>query len=93
LRSAIPQVGGKKQLTGRTDVEIEISNQCGRLISTASMIEVASQLVFRVKPDCAIWTLSQYCPDGQPFKISWQILWNLNFDVIWPDSTGGMGRA
>jgi len=35
LRSAIAQVGGKKELTGRTDVEIEISNQCARLIANA----------------------------------------------------------
>lgn len=35
LRSAIAQVGGKKELTGRTDIEIEISNQCGRLIANA----------------------------------------------------------
>ena len=33
LRSAIAQVGGKKELTGRTDIEIEISNQCGRLVA------------------------------------------------------------
>jgi len=33
LRSAIAQVGGKKELTGRTDIEIEISNQCARLIT------------------------------------------------------------
>ena len=33
LRSAIAQVGGKKQFTGRTDIDIEISNQCGRLIA------------------------------------------------------------
>ena len=33
LRSAIAQVGGKKELTGRTDLEIEISNQCARLIA------------------------------------------------------------
>nr|AVI43724.1 Tn3 transposase DDE domain protein [Klebsiella pneumoniae] len=26
-------VGGKKELTGRTDIEIEISNQCARLIA------------------------------------------------------------
>lgn len=32
LRSAIAQVAGKKELTGSTDIEIEISNQCGRLI-------------------------------------------------------------
>ncbi len=35
LRSAIAQVGGKKELTGRTDIEIEISNQCARLIANA----------------------------------------------------------
>jgi TnpA family transposase len=33
LRSAIAQVSGKKELTGRTDIEIEISNQCARLIA------------------------------------------------------------
>ncbi len=35
LRSAIAQVGGKKELAGRTDIELEISNQCGRLIANA----------------------------------------------------------
>jgi TnpA family transposase/tetraacyldisaccharide-1-P 4'-kinase len=35
LRSAIAQVGGKKELTGRTDIEIEISNQCARPIANA----------------------------------------------------------
>ena len=35
LRSDIAQVGGKKELTGRTDIELEISNQCGRLIANA----------------------------------------------------------
>ena len=35
LRSAIAQVGGKKELTGRTDIAIEISNQCGRLVANA----------------------------------------------------------
>jgi len=35
LRAAIAQVGGKKELTGRTDLEIEISNQCARLIANA----------------------------------------------------------
>jgi len=33
LRSAIAQVAGKKELTGRTDIEIEISNQCARLVA------------------------------------------------------------
>ena len=35
LRSTIAQVGGKKELTGRTDIEIDISNQCARLIANA----------------------------------------------------------
>ena len=35
LRSAIAQVGGKKELIGRTDLDIEISNQCARLIANA----------------------------------------------------------
>jgi TnpA family transposase len=35
LRSAISQVNGKKQLAGKTDIEIEIANQCGRLVANA----------------------------------------------------------
>jgi TnpA family transposase len=35
LRSAIAQIGGKKELSGRTDIEVEISNQCGWLIANA----------------------------------------------------------
>lgn len=37
LRSTIAQVGGRKELTGRTEIEIEIeiSNQCARLIANA----------------------------------------------------------
>jgi TnpA family transposase len=35
LRSAIAQVGGKKEIAGKTDIEIEISNQCARLIANA----------------------------------------------------------
>jgi TnpA family transposase len=35
LRSTIAKVGGKKELTGRTDIAIEISNQCARLIANA----------------------------------------------------------
>jgi TnpA family transposase len=35
LRAAIAQVGGKNELTGRTDLEIEISNQCARLVANA----------------------------------------------------------
>ena len=35
LRAAIAKVGGKKELTGKNDIALEISNQCGRLISNA----------------------------------------------------------
>jgi hypothetical protein len=35
MRAAIAQAYGKKQLAGRTDAAIEISNQCGRLVATA----------------------------------------------------------
>jgi hypothetical protein len=33
LRSFISQVSGKKQIVGRTDLDVAISNQCGRLIA------------------------------------------------------------
>lgn len=33
LRSAIAQVGGKKELIGHTDLDVAISNQCGRLLA------------------------------------------------------------
>lgn len=35
LRSAIAQAYGKKQLIGKTDIALEISNQCGRLVANA----------------------------------------------------------
>ncbi len=35
LRAAIAQVNGKKELHGKTDIDIEISNQCGRLVANA----------------------------------------------------------
>ena len=47
LRSAIAQVGGKKELTGRTDIEIEISNQCARLIAN-SIIYYNSAILSRL---------------------------------------------
>lgn len=33
LRSTIAQVNGKKELTGRTDLDVAVSNHCGRLIA------------------------------------------------------------
>lgn len=35
LRAAIAKVGGKKQLYGKTEIDVEISNQCGRLVALA----------------------------------------------------------
>jgi len=52
LRSVIAQVGGKKELTGRTDIEIEISNQCARLIANAIIFynsAILSRLLTRYK--------------------------------------------
>lgn len=47
LRAVIAQVGGKKELTGRTDIEIEISNQCARLIANV-IIYYNSAILSRV---------------------------------------------
>ena len=33
LRSAVAQVSGRKELIGRTDLDVAISNQCGRLVA------------------------------------------------------------
>lgn len=51
LRSTIAQVGGKKELTGRTDIEIEISNQCARLIANA-IIYYNSAILSRLLTKC-----------------------------------------
>jgi TnpA family transposase len=47
LHLAIAQVGGKKELTGRTDIEIETSNQCARLIAD-SIIYYNSAILSRL---------------------------------------------
>ena len=52
LRSTIAQVGGKKELSGRTDIDIdiEISNQCARLIANAIIFynsSILSRLLIR----------------------------------------------
>ena len=51
LRAAIAQVGGKKELTGRTDIEIQISNQCARLIANA-IIYYNSAILSRLLTKC-----------------------------------------
>lgn len=42
LRAAIAKVGGRKALLGRTDLEVENSNQCGRLVANAIIYYNAS---------------------------------------------------
>jgi TnpA family transposase len=42
LRGAIAKVGGRKAMLGRTDLEMEISNQCGLLIASAIICYNAS---------------------------------------------------
>ena len=54
LRSFISQVSGKKQLIGKTDLDVAISNQCGRLISivvTAYNSIMLSMLLERFQAD------------------------------------------
>ncbi|QRX80824.1 Tn3 family transposase [Glaciimonas sp. PAMC28666] len=58
LRAAIAQVGGKKELTGQTDVDIEISNQCGRLVANAVIYynaAILSRLLERFKDKPKAW--------------------------------------
>ena len=38
LRSTISQVNGKKELTGRTDLDVAVSNHCGRLIANVVIV-------------------------------------------------------
>ena len=61
LRSAIAQVGGKKELTGKTDIEIEISNQCARLIANAIIYynsAILSRLLARCGPSPSVKALA-----------------------------------
>lgn len=51
LRAAIATVGGGKELAGRTDVAIEVSNQCGRLIANA-LVYYNSVILSRVLERC-----------------------------------------
>jgi TnpA family transposase len=51
LRSSIAQVGGKKELTGRTDIEIEITNQCARLMANV-IIYYNSAILSRLLTKC-----------------------------------------
>jgi TnpA family transposase len=72
LRAAIAQVCGKKQLFGRTDLEVEISNQCGRLFANAMIFYnsfLLSQLAKRYEQnndDKALKKLKKISP------IAWQ---------------------
>ncbi|MHA6477680.1 Tn3 family transposase [Stutzerimonas sp. KH-1] len=68
LRSTIAQVGGKKELTGRTDIEIEISNQCARLIANAVIYynsAILSRLLTKYEAACnarALELITQISP-------------------------------
>jgi hypothetical protein len=63
LRSAIAQVGGKKEITGKTDIEIEISNQCARLIANAIRNPVPAARQVRGEPE-------SQGPDSDPKNIT-----------------------
>jgi TnpA family transposase len=44
LRAAIAKVGGKKELTVKNDIEADISNRCGRLISNEIVYYISAIL-------------------------------------------------
>jgi TnpA family transposase len=46
LRAFIAQVSGKKHLTGRTDLDVAISNECGRLI--ANVVIAYNSILFSI---------------------------------------------
>lgn len=53
LRGAISKSGGVKALYGRSDIEVEISNQCGRLIALAIIYynaNIQSRVLMRIDP-------------------------------------------
>lgn len=72
LRAAVSKVGGKKELTGKNDLETEISNQCGRLISNAIVYynsAILSRLLERLEAegnDKGIEALTRISP------VAWQ---------------------
>ncbi len=74
LRAAVAKVGGKKELTGKNDIETEISNQCGRLISNAIFYynsAILSRLLRRLETEGnekAIEALTRISP------VAWQLI-------------------
>lgn len=72
LRAAVAKVGGKKELTGKNDIETDISNQCGRLICNAIVYynsAILSRLLERLEAegnDKGIEALTQISP------VAWQ---------------------
>ncbi len=74
LRAAVAKVGGKKELTGKNDIETEISNQCGRQISNAIFYynsAILSRLLRRLETEGnekAIEALTRISP------VAWQLI-------------------
>lgn len=72
LCAAVAKVGGKKELTGKNDLETEISNQCGRLICNAIVYynsAILSRLLERLEAegnDRGIEALTRISP------VAWQ---------------------
>ena len=60
LRSVIAQVSGRKELIGHTDLDVAISNQCGRLV--ANVVTAYSSILLS-------WLLSHYQTTGHQKKL------------------------
>ena len=69
LRAAVAKVGGKKALIGRTDLEVEISNLCGRLIAGAIIYYNASLHSHILDKDRDNKKLLQFIKKNSP--VSW----------------------
>jgi TnpA family transposase len=80
LRAAIAKIGGKKELTGRTDIEIEISNQCARLIANAIIYynsAILSRILTKSEADNTSELLRRISP------VAWQhILLNGHYSFL-----------
>ena len=79
LRAFIAEVSGKKHLTGRTDLDVAISNECGRLL--ANVVIAYNSILLSIGRDAisrivrfGIASYAGICaantPPGESFSIS-----------------------
>ena len=72
LRSAIAQMGGKKQLIGSTDLDVAITNQCGRLIANVIIAYNSILLSALLKRSQTIHRQNTKLPLHNISPVAWQ---------------------